>query len=174
MGGPLCGFLRHFAACYTVIQPVIHPCLGLSLKEWKDAGRERIGMPHNSENAGRPQSSLQDAFRAGENHGSLFRREPSRIGRGYSETARHCKARRGIRGRGEARQGTTRQGAALRGVQRRPEAQRGTERRGKARRAQRGIRTAWVGEARRGLARRDVNCQWPNILQQAAAWVDTG
>ena len=41
VGGPLCGFLRHFAACYTVIQPVIHPCLGLSLKEWKDAGRER-------------------------------------------------------------------------------------------------------------------------------------
>jgi len=45
VGGPLCGFLRHFAACYTVIQPVIHPCLGLSLKEWKDAGRERIPMP---------------------------------------------------------------------------------------------------------------------------------
>jgi len=41
VGGPLCGFLRHFAAFYTVIQPVIHPCLGLSLKEWKDAGRER-------------------------------------------------------------------------------------------------------------------------------------
>ena len=29
-------------------------------------------MPNFSETAGRPQSSFQDAFRAGENHGSLF------------------------------------------------------------------------------------------------------
>ena len=53
VGGPLCGFLRHFAACYTVIQPVIHPCVGLSLKEWKDAGRERNAKASRGRGFGR-------------------------------------------------------------------------------------------------------------------------